>query len=84
MMRVIERIFGSRLHDRGDAAYDEAMKVSGDLLRRMRETSGSTDAARALMADIWQQNHNVPFMTTVYESVQEAKSGAEQKPEGSG
>ena len=62
---------------KGDLAYAEVMQESDDLLKRMRETSNSTDAARAVMADIWSQNHNVPFLTTVYESVQEAKSGPE-------
>jgi hypothetical protein len=73
-------MFGCRAEAKGDAAYREAMKVSGDLIRRMRETSNSTDAARAIMADIWHQNHNIPFLTTVYEAVQEAKSGEDQKP----
>ena len=78
-------IFGKIFPDRqgqpapmkGDLAYAEVMQESDDLLKRMRETSNSTDAARAVMADIWSQNHNVPFLTTVYESVQEAKSGPE-------
>lgn len=64
-----------------EVKYRKAMAVSEDLLTRMREASRSTDAARAVMADIWLQNHNVPFLTTVYESVQEAKSPTSQRPE---
>lgn len=56
-------------------AYVTAINESSDLLRRMREHSQSTDAARAVMADVWAQNHNIPFMTTVYETVQELNSG---------
>jgi hypothetical protein len=52
------------------------MAFSDDLLRRMQDNSRSTDAARAVMADVWAQNRNIPFMTTVYEAVAEAKSGA--------
>lgn len=64
-----------------EAKYQQAMAVSDDLLERMREASQSTDAARALMADLWHQKHNMPFLTTVYESVQEAKSPTSQRPE---
>ena len=81
MRALIARIFGHRPEARGDAAYREAMHISGDLLRYMGEASTSTDAARGLMADIWAQNHNIPFLTTVYQSVQEMKSGTDQKPE---
>lgn len=78
MTSLLGRLFKPR--PESDDSYARAMNVSGDLLARMRETSQSTDAARAVMADIWAQNHNVPFMTTVVETVQEMKSGIEQKP----
>jgi len=61
----------------GEHAYEEAMRQSSDLIRYMRSASNSTDAARAIMADIWAQNHNVPFLTTVFEAVQEMKTGPE-------
>jgi hypothetical protein len=54
-------------------AYQQAMGVSDDLIRKMREHSGSNDAARAVMADIWAQRHNIPFLTSAYETVQEMK-----------
>jgi hypothetical protein len=71
----IARMFGVKSETRGDGAYYEAMRVSGELLKRMGDASISTDAARALMADVWAQKRNIPFLTTVYEAVQEAKSG---------
>ena len=81
MTNLLDRIFpdrgGAPAPSRGDLAYAKAMHESDDLLKKMREASKSTDAARAIMADVWSQNHNVPFLTTVYESVQEAKSGPE-------
>lgn len=86
MTSILGRIFGGNAEgvpapSRGDMAYAQAMNESYELLKRMRETSRSTDAARAVMADIWAQNHNVPFMTTIVETVQEMKSGIEQNPE---
>lgn len=62
----------------GSRAAVEAMKVSTELLQRMRKHSASDDPARALMSDIWSQRHNVPFMTTMYESAQEMNSPLRQ------
>ena len=65
----------SSTRTRGDIAYDRAMKASSDLLVRIRESGREMDVARSVMADIWSQAENTPFMTTVYEAVQEAKTG---------
>lgn len=84
MTSLLGRIFGRsdrRQISRGDAAYAQAMTVSGDLLARMQKYSHSKDAAHAVMADVWAQNRNIPFMTTVFEAVAEAKAPIEQKPE---
>lgn len=71
------RLFGN-LFDRppspGDVAFNKAVRANAELVSRMRESSQSTDAVRALLADIWSQHHNIPFVTTVYESVREMKS----------
>lgn len=84
MMDVLKRIFGmssnradSAFRMSGDVAYDRAMDASADLLFRIREAGRESDVARSLMADIWSQAQNIPFMTSVYEAVQEAKSGPE-------
>lgn len=79
-MRMLDRLFGRRHESRGDVAFREAMRESSDLITRMRDNSNCNDAARAIMADVWSQHHNVPFLTTVYEAVQEAKSGPDQEP----
>lgn len=83
MTSLLGKIFGGRSEApapiRGDMAYAMAMVESDDLLKRLRESSRSTDAARAVMSDIWAQNRNIPFLTTVTESVQEAKSPLEQR-----
>jgi hypothetical protein len=76
-MSLLDRLFARRSSGASEITYRRAMGVSKDLLNRMREASQSKDAARAVMADVWAQAHNVPFMTTVYEAVQEAKSGPE-------
>lgn len=75
MRKLLNLFFGTTRTP--SLVYARAINESSDLLRRMREHSGSTDAARAVMADVWAQNHNVPFMTTVYETVQELKSGTD-------
>ena len=73
-MSLLRRIFGAHQPPRSDMAFGAAMNTSDDLISRMRESSGSKDAVRAIMADIWAQHHNIPFMTTVYEAVQEMKA----------
>ena len=73
MSGLLRRIFGERRrHSSG--AFDRAMDTSGDLIERMRDASLSRDAFRGVMADIWSQKHNVPFMTSVYETVAEMKA----------
>lgn len=79
MMGLIGRIFGHNDTSSGDGAYAKAMTVSEDLIARMREASRSTDPARAVMADIWSQKNNIPFMATVYEAVQEMKAATDQE-----
>lgn len=74
-MRLLDRILSPRGRPTSDVAYQQAMGVSDDLIRQMREHSASNDAARAVMADIWAQRHNIPFMTSTYETVQEMKVG---------
>ena len=79
MSGLLARIFGPRAESKDDSAYREAMRVSGDLLARMRDSSSSTDAARGIMADVWAQNNNIPFLTTVFEAVSEVKPPDDQK-----
>ena len=78
MKWILCRMFCRPVDGEGDSRYREAMMTSGDLLARMRESSTSTDPARAVMADIWAQHNNIPFMTTVYEAVQEMKSATSE------
>ena len=66
---------------KGDQAYEQAMAGSDDLIGMLREASPSTDAARSVISDIWAQATNITFMTTVYQAVQEAKSGPESRRE---
>jgi hypothetical protein len=85
MTSILGRIFGGHADtpppNRGDMAYAAAMDESEDVLKMLRQSAQSTDAARAVMADIWAQNRNVPFLTTVTEAVQEMKSPIAQRPD---
>jgi hypothetical protein len=72
-MGLLSRILFPRRRGNSDVAYKQAMGVSSDLINRMREYSNSNDAARAVMADIWAQHNNIPFMTSVYQTVEEMK-----------
>lgn len=81
-MRLLRRIFGDQIPSPGAMAYENAMRKSDDLLNKMEHASRSRDVFPAMLADIWLQRHNVPFMTTVYESVREMKAATtDQMPE---
>ena len=82
-MRLLDRLFHPQRSGGSDAAYRAAMGVSGDLIQRMRSHSDSNDAVRGIMADVWAQHRNIPFLTSVYETVQEMKvapNGSAQPP----
>lgn len=64
----------------GTSAYRRAVRATDELVERMREAESSTDPARSLMATIWLQRHNVPFIATVHESVQEVAAPLDQDP----
>jgi hypothetical protein len=78
MNNWLRRLFRHRTPSHADSAFGAAMRESGKLILHMREASNSNDVFRAMMADIWAQHRNVSFMTTVYEAVQEMKSGTDQ------
>ena len=77
MMASLARFFFHNTKEKsaGSTAAREAIAVSGELIKQMQEKSRSNDPARALMADVWAQRHNVPYVTTMYEANQEMKSG---------
>lgn len=82
-MGWIDRIISPHRNGAATLAYNQAMGESGDLIQRMRDHSNSNDAARGIMADVWAQHRNIPFLTSVYETVQEMKvapNGSVQPP----
>ena len=60
-------------HDSGpsDIAYREAMRVSDDLLDRMRNSAVAGDVNRTLLGALLARRNNIPFLTSVYETIQE-------------
>ena len=81
-MQAFKRLFGEAPQSPGCIAYDNAMRISDGLIEKMERISQSKDVVPAMMADIWLQRHNIPYMTTVYQSVSEMKSATtDQMPE---
>ncbi len=50
-----------------------AIRMADELTQSMRSYSSGNDPIKGLMADLWQHRNNVPFVTTVYEAIQEVK-----------
>lgn len=79
MSGIMGRLF-QRVPANGHDRYEAAMSASEDLIRKMRAAGSSIEAVRAVITDIWQRGHNVPFVTSIFETVQELKSGTDQNP----
>lgn len=79
MPSILTRMFG-----RSEPApdnYSRAMAISGDLLDRMQRHSRSNEPALAVMADLWAQRNNIPYMTAVVVATQEMNAPLQQRPE---
>ena len=70
-MRLLDLILFPHRPVASDASYHEAMGASDDLIQKMRESSKSSDAARTVIGHIWAKHHNIPFLTSVFEAVEE-------------
>ena len=70
-MTILGRIFGDHHMTAGQAAYNRAMKVTDDFIYQIR--NASNHPVRSVVSDIMSHADNVPFMTTVYEAVEEMK-----------
>ena len=79
MSGSIFRIF-QRAPVNGHDRYEAAMSSSSELIGRMRAINGPHDTVRALITDILAKGQNVPFVTSIFETVQELKSGTDQRP----
>lgn len=83
MMAFLNRIFApSRPASSGSSAAKAAMSVSSDLIHRMQDASASNDPVRALMADVWAQRQNMPYITTLYESNEEMQAALSSRKPG--
>jgi hypothetical protein len=71
-MRFFSALFSPRdAAGVAEVAYQKAMWVSDDLLEKLRHPSATNAASRALLHTLLEHQHNIPFLTSVYETVQE-------------
>lgn len=52
---------------------DIAMNMADTLTNHIRNLNGNTHIVKEMIGDIWHHRENTPFVTTVYESIQEIK-----------
>lgn len=76
-MNILDWLLRPRATTSGSVMAQHAIAVSSDLIKQMQERSLSNDPARSLLADIWAQRHNVPYITTIFEANQEMKEAAQ-------
>lgn len=78
-MRVLLRIleWTSRCPTSSDEKYRLAMITSGEVLELISAKAG--DPARDMVADIFANRDNVPYLTTAYEALQEMNAPVKQR-----
>lgn len=80
LARIARTVFGDTPTPAPSTAtpkFEAALRESDDLIRRFKEAADDPHPIRAMMADLWMQRHNVPFMATVYEAQREVQSAAQ-------
>lgn len=55
------------------AEADKAIDMADGLISHIRSMNGNTHTVKEMMGDIWAHRENTPFVTTVYEAIQEVK-----------
>lgn len=73
-MTIISRLLFRTASEPRGSAYAAAMNGTDVLLQRMEAEQRSADPARAVMASIWRQRNNIPYMATIHEAVAEVNS----------
>jgi len=67
------KFFRKKEHFIAMSKADNAIAMVDDITNRMRSYSAGPDPIKGLMSDLWQHRNNIPFVTTVYEAIQEVK-----------
>lgn len=57
--------------------YEAAMKESADLLEKIR--SLGDDPSRQIVSDVLANRRNTPYVTTIYEAIQEMDAPLKQR-----
>lgn len=52
---------------------DIAILMADTLTNQIRNLNGNTPVVKEMIGDIWYNRENTPFVTTVYEAIQEVK-----------
>lgn len=58
---------------RQPSKYDLAMKTADETIKRLRAARESNDPIRALLADVFFQNHDTALVADAYEAAQESR-----------
>lgn len=56
-----------------DAKFQRALAATEEVTEAMREKAASPDPIRALLADMFLQNHDIALVADAYEASQEAR-----------
>lgn len=68
--KVLDLIMG---RPPAESAYEQASRVADETINHIREARKSNDPIRALLADIYFQNHDTALIAEAYEQSQESR-----------
>lgn len=68
-------MFNRNKNKTADELADQAISMADTLTHDIRNLNGNTHTIKAMISDIWHYRENTPFVTTVYEAIQEVKPG---------
>lgn len=52
---------------------DTAIEMGDKLIVEIKNMNGNTHTVKEMISDIWYHRNNTPFVTTVFEAIQEIK-----------
>ena len=52
---------------------NRAIDMADSLTKQIKNLNGNTHTVKDMIGDIWYNRENTPFVTTVYEAIQEVK-----------
>lgn len=82
MTSILGRIFGTKNGNGAEVSrdsVDRAIEASDELIGRMRAAAAEEPPVQQMVAELFDQQHNAPYILTVFEAHQEMNAAVRQR-----